>query len=157
MHPGGVIYCHTLEKLSEMGRELMPKVKLVEQSGLMLKTILTSSNPWKLMPCSSPQCTFCLPGKFSKPGSCKVRYVVYTNICLHCSDKGVYSRYNGETGRNTLGRMKEHQAEALARNKRSHMWEHMSSNHPHQLSDVLSSVLVSNPESLSIRPSETSP
>ena len=45
------------EGLAKFSHKLMPKIKMVEQGGLMLKHILINSDPWKDWPCSHPQCS----------------------------------------------------------------------------------------------------
>ena len=62
-----------------------PKLKLVEQAGVMLRAILTKSNPWSDAPCDHPQCSTC---DGDKPGDCKVRNIVYTNQCMICKEGG---------------------------------------------------------------------
>ena len=42
------------EGLTNLGHKMMPKFKMVEQGGLMLKHILTNSDPWKDRPCPHP-------------------------------------------------------------------------------------------------------
>ena len=124
------------ENLSKMGPKLMPRVKLVEEGGLMLKSILVS-NPWKDVPCGHPQCSTCLLGESKIPGTCSIRSVVYQNCCIASTSKGEKARYVGETGRTMLERSKEHQLDALNATKQSHIWEHMSTKHP-ELSNLLS-------------------
>merc|ERR1712082_121659 len=112
------------EDLAKLGPKLMPKLKMVEQGGLMLKHILTNSNPWKDRPCNPPQCSTC---QGEHPGTCRILSVVYSNTCLKCKDLGKEIKYIGESARTMLERSKEHQRDALASKetvKTSHMRDH---------------------------------
>ena len=125
------------ERLSGQGRKSsIPRLKLVEQAGLMIKTIVTEDDPWSSKPCTHPQCSTC---SGDKPGDCKTRSVVYSNTCLVCKSVGRDTKYLGETSRTMLERSKEHQADALRLGSTSHMREHMCNTHPEALAEVLTS------------------
>merc|ERR1712239_3312 len=112
------------EDLDKLGPKLMPKLKMVERGGLMLKHILTNSDPWKDRPCDHPKCSTC---KGEHPGTCRIRSVVYSNTCLKCKTLGKEIKYIGESARTMLERSKEHQRDALASKetvKTSHMRDH---------------------------------
>ena len=68
-------------RLARLGSKLMPRLKLVEQGGMMLKSMLTNSDPWRVAPCGHPQCTTC---RGDNLGTCRTRSVVYKNTCLAC-------------------------------------------------------------------------
>ena len=122
-------------RLSKMGNRVMPKMKLVEQGGLMLRSILTSSDPWRDQPCGHPQCTTCLG---DNPGSCKTRSVVYTNTCMLCKEIGRRTYYVGETGRSLAERNRDHQGDALAKSlKISHMRDHMAREQGDKMEELL--------------------
>ena len=119
----------------------------------MLKSLLVQTNPWRDLPCTDPQCSTCAPGKGARPGQCKIRSVVYQNSCTPCQTKGDSTKYIGETGRTMLERGKEHQRDALGRDSKSHMKEHILRSHPDRLEDILDSfrmtLLKSCPSALS--------
>ena len=105
----------------------------------MIKSLLVQTNPRKDLPCADPQCTTCSPGDDARPGQCRVRSVVYQNRCIPCQTMGDTSRYVGEKGRTMLKRGKERHRDALGRDIRSHMKDHMSQKHPEYLENVLES------------------
>ena len=76
-------------------------------------------------------------GESAKPGQCRVRSVVYQNCCKPYQTQGSSTRYIGETGRTMLERSKENHRDALAKNNKSHMREHMVTEHTDKLVDVL--------------------
>ena len=57
------------EGLSRVGQKMMPKIKMVEPGRLMLKHILTNSDPLKDRPCNHPQCTTCVG---EHPSTCRI-------------------------------------------------------------------------------------
>ena len=66
-------------KLSDLGKESMPKIELVEEGLVMLKSFLVQTDPWKDTPCTDTQKTACAQGEGAKPGQCNVMSVVYRN------------------------------------------------------------------------------
>ena len=126
------------ENLTKLG-PLVPRLKLVEQAGVMIKSLLTKEDPWSSRPCSHPQCTTCLG---EDQGDCRVRSVLYSNTCLLCKEQGVKVQYLGETARTMIERSREHQGDALSntqQGKTSHMRTHMAGSHPGDLAEILTS------------------
>ena len=78
-----------------------------------------------------------MPGKDSQPGKCNIRSVVYQDSCLLCKQQGTVSKYIGETERTLRERLKDYQDDAVSITSHSHMKEHFTNQHPHQLSDVI--------------------
>ena len=115
-------------------RTSIPRVKLVEQAGVMVKSLLTNEDPWSCRPCSQPQCTTC---SGDKTGDCRTRSVVYSNTCLLCSKEGRYIKYIGETNRTMTERSLKHQSDALTLSQNTHMRDHMTSTHPFNLEEIL--------------------
>ena len=120
---------------TKSSKSSIPKIKLVEQAGVKIKSILTDEDPWSSRPCSHPQCTTC---EGENPGDCRVRSVVYNNTCLKCKEEGRVTKYVGETARTMRERSVEHQADALNHKQTSHMRDHVVDSHPNSLSEVLS-------------------
>ena len=124
-------------RLAGLGGKVMPRLKLVEQGGIMLRSILTKSDPWRDAPCGHPQCTTC---RGEKPGTCRTRSIVYGNTCLACKEEGRKTIYIGESARTMAERGREHQADALSKskgNKTSHMREHVVEEHGGRLENLL--------------------
>ncbi len=61
------------EDLANLCPRMMSKLKIVEQGGLMIKHILTNSDPWMDRPCNHPQCSTC---QGEHQGPCRIRSVV---------------------------------------------------------------------------------
>ena len=94
------------ERLSGQGGKLTTaRLELVEQAGLIIKTIVIDEDPCSSRPCAHHQCTKCLG---DKPGDCRTRSVVYSNTCLICKSEGRDTKNLGETGRTMLERSREH-------------------------------------------------
>lgn len=64
------------EKLLRLGSKKMPGLKLVEQTGIMLRSVLTNVNPWMDSPCDHTECTIC-NGEHRR--DCLILSMVYDN------------------------------------------------------------------------------
>ena len=106
--------------LGEANNRGYKRVKILEQAGSKLKSVLTRGDPWASQPCHRSTCSTC-QGDERSWGSCKVRNVVYQNICKRCAEGGVTTRYLGETARALWERSREHQQDALGGAERSHI------------------------------------
>lgn len=72
-------------------------IKVVEQAGTTLMTLLTSSNPVKL-PCGRPECAMCPLGDINV-GRCYAQNLVYISECTLCLEDSKLGNYIGETAR----------------------------------------------------------
>ena len=111
-------------------------VRLVEESGQQLRSILCKADPWSGTSCRRPQCTTC-PGEERARGKCRDRNLVYMNTCKECKKMERTSRYIGETNRSLWERNLEHQADALNPAKKSHIRDHVTTHHPQMLQNML--------------------
>merc|ERR1712215_387481 len=86
------------------------KYKLVERSGVLLRELLTRSNPFDTNPCGRKNCLACPMAK--KPLNCKRRSLMYESTCKECVDtKGEPTvKYVGETARSGSERWGDHRA-----------------------------------------------
>ena len=132
---GGALAKHLKEKEMEIARLTRTKVRIVEQAGDQLSSILTNSNPFKT-PCGRVGCTVCM--QEGKEGTCYTSNVVYASeytLCTKLEEKEkaeVVLKYIGETSRTLREREREHQQDYLSNPEKSHRREHVTLHH-HQL------------------------
>ena len=94
-------------------------VKVVEKTGVSIKSLLTKSNPFKTGSCEDPACPICS----RECGiNCRSNGVAYQNYCIH--HESCKGRYNGETGDTIKERFKEHLDDARLRPENSAMPKH---------------------------------
>ena len=113
------------------------KLRLVEESGASLRQMLTTSNPWKDEPCGKAGCLMCVQKEMGrdKVGPCKNKSVVYQSSCLMCRKEGKRVTYTGETGRGIEERLGEHLRDGANQEEKSHIHQHLSSDHPEMLGE----------------------
>ena len=92
------------------------KVKVVEQSGATIKSVLQRSDPFREKTCSKVDCLVC---RNRGKGSCRTA-VIYELVCQDCKNKDV-----GETSRSAYTSRKEHLNALKRREDSSVMWRHM--------------------------------
>ena len=88
-----------------------PRLKLVEQAGVMVRAVLTKGDPWSDRPCDHPLCIAC---KGERMGDCRVRSVVYSNTCLLCKDRRMRTWHIDKSRRYMAERKRELHRDALA-------------------------------------------
>ena len=105
------------------------KYKLVERSGVLLRELLTRSNPWDTNPCGRKNCLACPMAK--KPLNCKRRSLMYESTCKECVDaKGEPTvKYVGETARSGSERWGNHMRDARNKASDSHIYNHWQTEH----------------------------
>ena len=97
-----------LEARNSQGRE--SRIKVVEQSGVTVKEVLSRKYPWKPFQCGLTECFQCTTvggGKIScrKPG------VSYEITCTACEENESTAVYFGETSKTLFERGKKHMSE----------------------------------------------
>ena len=65
-----------------------------------------------------------------KVGPCKNKSVVYQSTCKTCRKEGRRTTYTGETGRGIEERLGEHLKDGANQEEKSHMYLHLTSDHP---------------------------
>ena len=84
---------------------------------------LCKGDPWELTPCTREPCTTCTPS-WGKPGTCRIKNVIYQDICIPCKQQEISTRYIGESARTMFERGLEHIADSRDPSKLSHMRAH---------------------------------
>ena len=103
------------------------RVKIVEETGNMAKSLIHKANPWAGEKCTRSDCMICNTGE--KNGDCRRRNVCYQTWCQICKEKGRDTMYLGETGRTGYERAREHVGDWKSRKEDSHMHEHGEKEH----------------------------
>ena len=97
------------------------KVKVQEQGGTQVKTLIQKSNPMKTKGCVSADCLACKNGR-GKGGECRRNNVGYV---LYCDDCGIEEvSYVGETGQNVYTRGLRHMVGYRGKHGDSPLWKH---------------------------------
>ena len=113
--PGEVLKKGVQDVMSENGM----KVKVVEQGGRTIRSLLQKSDIHPKTACEMVDCPICL----TKPsGMCSKESVGYEIWCFECEKDGVRSIMHGETGRTARMRCGEHRDNLAG--KRGGLWEH---------------------------------
>ena len=112
---------------TDLNRVGKKKVKLVEEGGKTLASVLVRTNPLKGKTCRMGDCHICVH-KGSK-GNCRLRSTCYTNTCLICKQRGMDVKYWGETSESTYERSKTHMDEARRGYNTSHIRQHLDKFH----------------------------
>jgi len=114
-------------------KETRFKIRVVEQSGTTLKSMLQKSDPFKPKQCTKVDCLVC---RTDGKGNCHSTGVTYELVCKVCCNK-----YIGETSRSacTLGR--EHLNALERREEISVMWRHSCDRHEGNVPDFVMNVL----------------
>ena len=117
------------EEENKVGEITGWKYKLVERSGVLLRELLTRSNPWDTSPCGRKNCLACPMAK--KPLNCKRRSLMYESTCKECVDaKGEPTvKYVGETARSGSERWGDHVRDARYKAQDSHIYKHWQNEH----------------------------
>ena len=129
--PGGELVTRLRQAEEEISRVVGNRIKLVERSGMMLKGILTKSNPHSGEKCGRTFCLVCNGGE-EGGGDCRWRSVTYQTTCLSCLETGRKVRYYGESSRTAFERGVEHVADFISEAEESHMNKHQVAAHQGQ-------------------------
>ena len=105
-------------------------VRMVEQGGTTLSSLLVKADPWGGAPCGrGEECFPCTTAGDGRVGQCSRESVTYRLICLDCESQGVKATYVGETGRSAFLRGKEHTRGARLRDPKNPMVRHSEDQH----------------------------
>ena len=107
-------------------------VKVVEQGGRSIKSILQRSDIDPCLSCGAVDCPVC---ETKAGGNCQVEGVVYKIWCKKCEENGVKTVMYGETGKTARIRCGQHKA-ALESDRSSNLREHIFIHHPGEEDDV---------------------
>ena len=122
--PGGELLAGLQKIVKEEGNKIGMKIKLVEQSGVSVKTLLTRPD---LSGCLHPECDIAENG-----ASHSRRGANYTGECTVCGNQ-----YRGETGSGAHTRISSHKADIRTNNDTNSMAAHLTNEHPEHTRDPL--------------------
>jgi hypothetical protein len=146
-HSSVIFVPHTPDsKLAKMLRNTMERImggqrggmKIVEQVGASVVSMVQRADPWKEQNCERPECIVCLQGK----GDCEKESVRYRVTCAECEEEFVYE---GETSANGYHRGKQHidlyHSRSQVNREKSFMWKHAEDQHDGRMIDYKMEVL----------------
>ena len=84
---GGLLAKRLQAEEVKLGKMTGYRVKIAESAGMPLARLLPSTNPWGNQDCGRADCTVCSQGD-EKQQNCKVRNILYENICTVCKEDG---------------------------------------------------------------------
>ena len=127
--PGGELARRLRQAEAELAMIMGDKVKIVEKSGKMLKSILHRPNPMAGENCQRPNCLVCSHGGEEARSNCRQRNVSYRTDCLECKIVGKEAFYLGESSRTAFERGVEHNGDFETEKEDSHMFKHQIIEH----------------------------
>ena len=127
--PEGELAQRLREAEQELQKFCYSKVKIVEETGEMAKSLVHKANHWAGGDCERVNCMVCIQ-RDEKSGDCRRRNATYMTECQKCLEKGKKVRYLGETARTCYERGLEHQRDGLAEKENSHIHCHRADAHP---------------------------
>ena len=86
------------------------RFRIVERSGQTVRDIIGTGYPWNYEKCDKEDCFLCRTS-IKKNVSCQKQGMAYQILCTACSNQGVISEYEGETGRSLYARGSQHLSE----------------------------------------------
>ena len=105
------------------------KVKVLEKSGISMKSILQKSDPFDKIDCQRRECVMCNSTDVITEVDCRSRGCVYEMVCSLCKDKLKNEKYRGQTGRSMYERMKGHFQDWNGKDDTSALLKHANDNH----------------------------
>ena len=111
---------------ADLSKLLKDKVKIVEQTGQTMTSLLTKADP-STASCGREKCVVCKDEK--QRGKCKARSVTYQTSCDTCSARGREAIYIGESARSVFERSLEHLEDFKKEKDSSHMFAHTTEAH----------------------------
>ena len=126
--PNGALAANLRKAEQDLSQLCKNKVKIVERSGVGIKKVLVKISPLPEQHCGRSNCLLCLSDK--EHGTCKTRNVTYQSRCLTCQAEGLDRQYIGESSRSGYERGLEHLLDCTKHSQDSHMWKHISTEHP---------------------------
>ena len=121
------------EAVIEGVRRSGEKIKVVEQGGRSLKSILQKSDPFRETECTDPKCPVCTVKEGGQEkcikGSCTVSNIGYVVTCLDCQEAGLNRVYEGESARCLRERAEEHLRDVRAKKTTSGLYRHTRDEH----------------------------
>lgn len=110
-------------------------MKIIEQNGPQLQSLLTRSDPWAGGDCGRDKCAICTQDWETKP-NCRKSNTTYRTVCQLCKAQGDRSTYVGESSRSLYERIGEHREDAQKALEGSHIATHLQSAHPEEWTDL---------------------
>ena len=114
------------------------KVKVVEQGGRPVRSLLQRSDVDPVLNCGLPECVVC---GTKASGKCQCEGVGYEIFCIACKNNGVSAKLFGETGRNARKRCGEHFSAYRENKPGSNLRFHCDSVHNGELVEFGASVV----------------
>ena len=122
---------HLDDKFAQLHRE--PGIRMVEQGGTKLCSILCKPDPWAGGRCGRSDCLPCACAEEGKGGKCMRENILYTLTCQDCKvNSSTLALYTGESSRSGYQRTAEHSKGAKRGDPRNPLVTHGEEYHPDQ-------------------------
>ena len=135
--PGGILAKKMRERQAQLSKNSKLKIKVVEQGGVKIKSLLSKADPFPTQDCISERCPVCRTTAFTELGKksqfrtpCSAMGVGYSVTCVNCEKLGRKSSYEGETGRPARVRFAEHISELERKVENNPLQKHTNLEHP---------------------------
>ena len=111
------------------------RIKFVETSGRKFIDHLKIADPYQSKCSPADKCLVC-KSSLKSSTNCKISNVGYSITCNLCRERNLYRVYEGETGRNSYIRGKEHLRDLEKKNEKSIMYKHIQADHKEEEKQV---------------------
>ena len=109
------------KRIQEEARRQRLNIKVVEESGRTIKSMVQRSDPSKRKGCWDEQCVVC---ETKEEGKCRKESIGYEIWCQKCKEEDERHVMHGESGRCAYVRCGEHIRDYKRKAKTSNLWEH---------------------------------
>ena len=126
---GGKLAKEMRQREEEINRFSQERIKIIEDGGVKLKSLLVNKNPFKEGKCEQKKCILCQTSQSNSDIPCNTSNVGYRLQCGTCQDRGQTKVYEGETSQSARIRGAEHARNLKNRNPNSALFKHKQSEH----------------------------
>ena len=127
-HPQGGLAKALRKRESELNSTSKMSIRIIEQGGTKIKSILTKSDPFPTVECDVRDCPYCQPTpliEVEEGQNCRAHNIGYSISCKLCPMK-----YEGESHRKISVRSAEHVRDLRGEAKNSPLYKHIINHHP---------------------------
>ena len=128
---GSILAKEMRKREEEINKYSKVRIKIVEDAGIKLKSLLVDKNPFPKTKCEQKKCVICMSVKSENPKfECNSNNVGYRLGCDTCADRGLVRVYEGESSRSARIRGAEHFADLRHDRPTGVLYKHKKIEHP---------------------------